>query len=1295
MSYGVVYRLPFIDEAGNNKRVDLLQRDYSGSITESTGVGYSPVFLSLEGQGARKDRTLWGTEIVANLFAETDFEYLDLLKTASEREFRLDLYQNDTLKHAGYIIPDSVSEAYADTPYAVRVGGVSLGALQGIPYKDGSNFYEGRESVMTVITRCLNKLEFGFDIWDSVNTYEDGMNPSDSPLTQADVDQDSFIFDDRGRRKALSCYDVLERVLKPFVVNLFQDNGAWKIIPIELRGQSRTVRVFNSSGVLQSTTTHDPEDTTYKWVGGGGNLRTLPALREIESVYDHGLVPDLVSTGQFNDDFNDEVNPQFGGLPNSWDYSDESDFIGFSGTTDGTVISVPLRVDDGGPRSLRMEVNPAQPAGNSRIINADAYIEYTGKYIESGTDEFGVALRFSYRASAGDSNTGSEFTQKIRVSVGSEYLGADGTWTNTPTDIEITDLTTGRLDESYSVFNIISEVTTVNDVFKVRIYRPERVGVAPTLANKGDDISFSKYPFISVEYFPDGDIQNQSKTYVGTREVESFAEEVEYELNHGDGPTNIHPSAFTLSGSKTESWERGLLTGGISQIAIRAIAGETQLPYNVITGNQRTEGTFDRYFTDQGTKYIVGFAKYDERKNYMQGDYVEQFESTTTISISEFEEQQSGPSQGSSGGGGGTGTRFDDRYFRINQNLSEGNASTIRSNIGLGTIATFAGDQDLRESDDVRFEVVRVGSGVIKGAADFRFEQIGSTTLRRIHIGDPTADTHSATKKYVDDGVVTYQAGTGSPNSFTVARGEQVTFVEGNDISLSVEDTLKRITIGFDGTIPSDSYINGGTLVLSGGATYSQQLTLIYNDAKPNIAIDFTGLDSRYLQSIPSSYLQNTDVGSMAYENTSSYYTQSAVDSLLSGYMQGWTAGDGSNNFGINDGDTVRIIGGSNIDVGLADLGGGIKRYTIDFSGSLSTRHVNGGSYKTSGGVSSSFLELTYNTGSPSAIGIDLEGLDGRYVPASGGTFTGAVIFTSSFQYHTINEGWARGLDYRLGNDTSTRSGFLGAYGGGFSVERLFLAYGASPWSSGEGLYVIPTSGGRVGINKTTPVEALDVVGFVRSSSGYRVAGTTVITSGRDLTNIVNTTMSGTLTMTSGSYTQGQYLRVGVNGIITSATVSSGGAVDAIQGDDSQPISRATVTLFGGTQISTSANIPTGIDIDYTGVSDISLKQDIEPLGDVWTQLMMLQPVSFNWIANKSNRVRHKPEYKNIGFIANHFARVMPELSLQRHDGLLGVDYPHLTAVLTKAVQDLKNENTFLNQRIEEMQKEINNQKAA
>ena len=61
----------------------------------------------------------------------------------------------------------------------------------------------------------------------------------------------------------------------------------------------------------------------------------------------------------------------------------------------------------------------------------------------------------------------------------------------------------------------------------------------------------------------------------------------------------------------------------------------------------------------------------------------------------------------SGGGASPTGT-----YFTIDNNLSEGDPSVIRGNIGLGTIATFDGDQNLGTTDEVTFDQANVNDAV-------------------------------------------------------------------------------------------------------------------------------------------------------------------------------------------------------------------------------------------------------------------------------------------------------------------------------------------------------------------------------------------------------------------------------------------------------------------------------------------------------------------------------------------------------------------------------------------------------
>ena len=155
----------------------------------------------------------------------------------------------------------------------------------------------------------------------------------------------------------------------------------------------------------------------------------------------------------------------------------------------------------------------------------------------------------------------------------------------------------------------------------------------------------------------------------------------------------------------------------------------------------------------------------------------------------------------SGGGASPTGT-----YFTIDNNLSEGDPSTMRGNLGLGTIATFDGDQNLGTTDDVLFRSVTIQDGIIKSPSDIRFENKTNDNLRKIHVADPTQDTHAATKgwadgKFYDQWMLQADSGESSP----VASGQTVTFIGGTKIDLT--QTARQITIDFDG-VDENNYVN-------------------------------------------------------------------------------------------------------------------------------------------------------------------------------------------------------------------------------------------------------------------------------------------------------------------------------------------------------------------------------------------------------------------------------------------------------------------------------------------------------
>jgi hypothetical protein len=85
----------------------------------------------------------------------------------------------------------------------------------------------------------------------------------------------------------------------------------------------------------------------------------------------------------------------------------------------------------------------------------------------------------------------------------------------------------------------------------------------------------------------------------------------------------------------------------------------------------------------------------------------------------------------------------------------------------------------------------------------------------------------------------------------------------------------------------------------------------------------------------------------------------------------------------------------------------------------------------------------------------------------------------------TYTGGWARGTSYTTAATTNIQAS-VGLYGSNTTAERLYMSFGATPWS-GTGLFV--TSANNVGIGTTAPVYKVDVQGSAIADSSVRVQG--------------------------------------------------------------------------------------------------------------------------------------------------------------------------------------------------------------
>lgn len=129
----------------------------------------------------------------------------------------------------------------------------------------------------------------------------------------------------------------------------------------------------------------------------------------------------------------------------------------------------------------------------------------------------------------------------------------------------------------------------------------------------------------------------------------------------------------------------------------------------------------------------------------------------------------------------------------------------------------------------------------------------------------------------------------------------------------------------------------------------------------------------------------------------------------------------------------------------------------------------------------------------------------------------------------------------------------------------------------------------------------------------------------------------------------------------------SGGILIATQGFTSN------TTIFCG---QTMQSMGTCTASAFVTSSDISLKSNIEPIPDSLNKLLKIRGVSYDKVDTNGN-VKH-----DIGFIAQEVEKVLPEVVHTNEDGLKGVAYSNISAILIEAIKELNAKVEFLTNKL-------------
>lgn len=490
--YGLKYYWQFDDMEQGVCEVDILELGYSGSSTEKTTLGATPVTRIMRGDNANILNTIFPTECDLVIQSATDKEWLEIFANAGEKEYLLKYYYTPnggakTLMWQGFPTANLYREPYEPVKYYSTVGfSDGLVDLKDESFVDESgNQVYGNISIVDIMLICLRKTGLNQDMRVCMTLYEDSQNStaSDDPLAQTYLNTDMFY--QRGNPN--NCYEVLEKVLGGVNCRLFSDGGYWYVVyKPDLINSSLTYREFDSDGtyVSNGTINHQidfkevTESNRAVWLANGKTLQTEPQYKTIDLNLQR--VKSVSTVRPFEERYLNGNNFQ------KWSKTLNGDQGSINIIKDGTIAYTEVigtfaqqqgRGTSRGGTIVR-DLRETRTFEIDRYLmkfdildgqGGNAYIAATGNVEYKGTDTFRIKFDVLYNYKYNDVILYAKL--KIRLKVGSKYLQQNGEWTSTETDVTLlfTDFNKIESVEITSGFDVDVTTDTISD-YELRIY---------------------------------------------------------------------------------------------------------------------------------------------------------------------------------------------------------------------------------------------------------------------------------------------------------------------------------------------------------------------------------------------------------------------------------------------------------------------------------------------------------------------------------------------------------------------------------------------------------------------------------------------------------------------------------------------------------------------------------------------------------------------------------------------------------------------------------------------------------
>ncbi|RFS16999.1 hypothetical protein [Emticicia sp. C21] len=302
MAYQLKYYATAYGQSPDEWKVELLEKDYSGSSSE----------LILMGNGIRigHDREEDRYAPILSRYAEmhlkgTNTFQLDDLQFDDERKYQVKIYKANVLEFTGWLVPFYSSQEFEDISVIV----IKIMAKEGINRLKDINFNDlhpnvasKKQSVRSLIQQALKETGHDLPLFIYYNKYDSAMAKSSAscPLDQLYIDVRSLLSKDN---TYINYYELLERLLTVHDLRLFQSGGHWVIASaIEAADGFLQGRGYAADGTPTGSAIFNTDVVIHtgglKVIKGAINRKDIP-YQEFSSYYEVGPQANLLPNGEF------------------------------------------------------------------------------------------------------------------------------------------------------------------------------------------------------------------------------------------------------------------------------------------------------------------------------------------------------------------------------------------------------------------------------------------------------------------------------------------------------------------------------------------------------------------------------------------------------------------------------------------------------------------------------------------------------------------------------------------------------------------------------------------------------------------------------------------------------------------------------------------------------------------------------------------------------------------------------------------------------------------------------------